>query len=110
MPSSKTYLSFILEQLSELQEISYRAMMNEFILYYRGKIIGGVYDDRLLLKPTKAALALLPDCPYTAPYPGAKELLLIEEVDDKKFLTALCESMYDELPAPKIKKEKRHHP
>ena len=110
MPSSKTYLAFILEQLSELDGISYRAMMNEFILYDRGKIIGGIYDDRLLFKPTKAALTLLPHCSYAVPYPGAKEMLLIEEVADKKFLAALCESMYDELPAPRPKKNKTAHP
>ena len=48
MASSKDYLQFVLEQLSELQEITYRAMMGEFIIYYRGKIVGGIYDDRLI--------------------------------------------------------------
>ncbi len=105
MASSKEYLDFILGQLSELEEITYRAMMGEFILYHRGKIVGGIYDDRLLVKPVKAALRLMPTAPYELPYPGAKEMLLVEDVDDKAFLTALLRAMYEELPAPKSKKK-----
>ena len=104
MASSKNYLQFILEQLSELDEITYRAMMGEFIIYYRGKIIGGIYDDRLLVKPTKSAIAYMTDSVYEVPYEGAKEMLLVEEVDQKEFLTGLFHAMYDELPAPKKKK------
>ncbi len=107
MASSKEYLNFIVEQLSELDEIAYRAMMGEYIIYYRGKIAGGIYDDRLLLKPTQAAANLLPHAPYEAPYQGAKEMLLVEEVDNKTFLTKLFEAMYDELPLPKPKKKKK---
>ncbi len=103
MASSKEYLCFILEQLSCLEDISYRPMMGEFILYYRGKIVGGIYDDRLLVKPTPAALALLPAAAYTAPYKGAKEMLLVNEVDRKEFLTTLFKAMYNELPMPKPK-------
>ena len=106
MASSKNYLQFILEQLSELDEITYRAMMGEFIIYYRGKIIGGIYDDRLLVKPTKSAIAYMTDSVYEVPYEGAKEMLLVEEVDQKEFLTGLFHAMYDELPLPKSKKEK----
>lgn len=85
MASSKEYLQFILGQLAELEEISYRAMMGEFIIYYRGKIVGGIYDDRLLVKPVKAALSYLWEASYELPYEGAKEMLLVDEVDDKEF-------------------------
>lgn len=106
MASSKEYLQFILEQLSGLEEINYRAMMGEYILYYRGKIVGGIYDDRLLVKPVKSAISYMPAAVYELPYDGAKEMLLVEDVDSKEFLTGLFNAMYDELPAPKPKKKK----
>lgn len=106
MASSKEYLDFILEQLSELEEITYRAMMGEYIVYYRGKIIGGIYDDRFLVKPVKSAIEYIENVKYELPYDGAKEMLLIEDVDNKEFLTGLVNVMYDELPAPKSKKKK----
>ena len=106
MASSKEYLDFILEQLSELEEISYRAMMGEYIIYYRGKIMGGIYDDRFLVKPVKSAIAYMPNAKYELPYDGAKEMLLVDDVDNKEYLTGLFDSMYDELPAPKPKKKK----
>lgn len=105
MASSKEYLQFILEQLSGLEEISYRAMMGEYIIYYRGKIVGGIYDDRLLVKPMKSAVSYMPTSTYELPYDGAKEMLLVEDVDDKEFLAGLFNAMYDELPAPKPKKK-----
>ena len=101
MASSKEYLYFILEQLSELDGITYRAMMGEYIIYYRGKIVGGIYDDRLLVKPVKSAIPLMPNATYELPYEGAKEMLLVDNVDSKEFLTKLFDAMYDELPAPK---------
>ena len=104
MASSKEYLQFILGQLAELEEISYRAMMGEFIIYYRGKIVGGIYDDRLLVKPVKAAVSYMPEASYELPYEGAKEMLLVDDVDNKEVLTGLFNAMYDELPAPKRKK------
>lgn len=104
MASSKEYLAFILEQLSELEDITYRAMMGEFIIYYRGKIVGGIYDDRLLVKPVNSAIRYMPTAPYEFPYEGAKEMLLVNEVDDKEFLTGLFSAMYDELPVPKPKR------
>ena len=107
MASSKEYLQFVLEQLSELQEITYRAMMGEFIIYYRGKIVGGIYDDRLLVKPTKSAISYMPTVTYEIPYENAKEMLLVEEVDNKDFLTGLFDVMYDELPTPKPKKKNK---
>ena len=103
MASSKEYLDFILEQLSELNDVSYRAMMGEFIIYYRGKIVGGIYDDRFLVKPTKSAVAMMPNADMEPPYDGAKEMLLVDDVDNKEFLTKLLEAMYFELPAPKKK-------
>lgn len=103
MASSKGYLDFILEQLSELDEIAYRAMMGEFIIYYRGRIVGGIYDDRLLVKPTKSAISFMADALYEAPYAGAKEMLLVDNVESKEYLAKLFRAMYDELPAPKRK-------
>lgn len=105
MASSKEYLSFILEQLSGLDDITYKAMMGEYIIYYRGKIIGGIYDDRLLVKPTKSALKYMPTATYDLPYDGAKEMLFVDEVDSKEFLTKLFEAMYDELPLPKPRRK-----
>lgn len=102
MASSKQYLNFILEQLSGL-DVSYRAMMGEYVIYYRGKVVGGIYDDRLLVKPTKSAVALMPNAPYQLPYEGAKQMLLVEDVDDKDFLARLFVAMHDELPSPKKK-------
>lgn len=101
MASSKEYLDFILEQLSMLDKISCKAMMGEYIIYYKGKIIGGIYDDRFLVKNVKAAQEKMPDAPLELPYEGAKEMLLVDNVDDKEFLRDLLEAMYDELPAPK---------
>lgn len=106
MASSKEYLHFILEQLSDLEDISYRSMMGEYILYYHGKIVGGIYDDRLLVKKTKSALEYMPAAVCDFPYEGAKEMLLVEEVDNKEFLTKLVEAMYDELPSPKPRRRK----
>ena len=104
MASHKEYLNFILEQISELEEITYRAMMGEYIIYYRGKIVGGIYDDRLLVKSVKSAISLMPDANYELPYEGAKEMLLVNDVDNKDFLTRLFNAMYNDLPAPKKKK------
>ena len=104
MASSKEYLDFILEQLSELKEVSYRGMMGEYIIYYRGRIVGGIYDDRFLVKPTSSALAMMPDADMEPPYEGAKKMLLVDNVDDREFLRELLESMLSELPAPNKKK------
>lgn len=104
MASSKEYLDFILGQLSELNDISYRAMMGEYIIYYRGKVVGGIYDDRFLVKSTKSAVAMMPNAVMELPYEGAKEMILVYDVDNKEFLRLLLEAMYEELPAPKKKK------
>lgn len=106
MASSKEYLDFILEQVSELDNVSYKAMMGEFIIYYNGKIIGGIYDDRLLVKPVQSAINYMPNAVYELPYDEAKEMLLVDDVDNKEFLIGLFDAMYDDLPAPKPKKKK----
>ena len=105
MPTSKSYADFILEQLSGLPEIAPRQMMGEYILYYRDKVIGGIYDDRFLVKPVKAARERMPEAPYQLPYEGAKEMLLVDNVDNRDFLEDLITSMYDELPEVKKKKK-----
>lgn len=101
MPSSKEYIDFVLEQCDGL---SARAMMGEYVLYYGGKVVGGVYDNRLLVKPTPSAVALMPEAPRELPYEGAKEMLLVEDIEDKYFLKKLFEAMYEELPEPKQRK------
>ncbi len=107
MASTKEYLTFVLDQLSGLDGIAHRAMMGEFILYYRGRVAGGIYDDRLLVKPVPAALSFMPDAPRELPYEGAKEMLLVENVDDADFLKSLFRAMYDELPPPRSTSRKR---
>ncbi len=104
MASSKEYLDFVLDQLSELDGIAYRAMMGEYVIYYRGKVVGGIYDDRFLVKPVKSAAAMMPNAQLELPYEGAKEMLMVDDIDNKGFLRELIEAMYDELPAPKRKR------
>lgn len=104
MASSKDYLDFVLEQLSGLGEISYRAMMGEYVLYYRNKVFGGIYDNRFLVKRTRAAETLMPNAAKELPYEGAKEMILVDDVDNKEFLQDLVKTMYEDLPAPKKKK------
>ena len=107
MASSKEYLEFILEQLSELEDVKYRAMMGEYIIYYCGKIIGGIYDDRLLVKPVKSAVQYMHTISYELPYGGAKEMLLVDNIDNRDYLAGLFKAMYEELPAPKPKKKNK---
>jgi TfoX/Sxy family transcriptional regulator of competence genes len=105
MASSKEYLDFIMEQLSGLEDVSWKAMMGEYIIYYRGRIVGGIYDDRFLVKPVKSAVAMMPNAGRELPYEGAKEMLLVDNVENRDFLRELVEAMYDELPAPKKKRK-----
>ena len=107
MASSKEYLDFILDQLSELDGISWRKMMGEYILYRHGKIVGGIYDDRFLVKPTKSAAEMMPDAGREIPYEGAKERLLVDNVENREFLRELLEAMDGELPAPKPGKSRK---
>ena len=98
-------MGFVLEQLSELDDVTSKAMMGEYIIYYRGRVVGGIYDDRFLVKPTKSAVAMMPNADLELPYEGAKEMLLVDNVENREFLRELIEAMYDELPAPKQKKK-----
>ena len=104
MASTKEYLDFVLEQSSRLDEISSRAMMGEYILYYRGKVFGGIYDDRLLVKLVPAAVKLMPDAELELPYDGAKEMLLVDDIDNREFLCELVRCMWEDLPDKKRKK------
>ena len=106
MSSSKEYLNYILEQLSDSEEITYRSMMGEYIIYFQGKIIGGIYDNKFLVKPTPSAKFLMPYASLEIPYEGAKEMLLVENVDSKIFLKELLNVMAEELPAPRKRKKK----
>ena len=101
MASSKEYMEFVLDQCSGLTA---RAMMGEYVLYYGGKVVGGIYDNRLLVKPTPSAIALMPEAQRELPYEGAKEMLLVEDIEDRDFLNKLFEAMYEELPEPKKRK------
>lgn len=106
MATNKEYLDFILDQLSDLDGITYKAMMGEYIIYYHGKIAAYVCDDRFLVKPVASAIKMMPDAKYEPPYDGAKDMLLVDDIDNKEFLTELFEAMYDELPAPKKRGKK----
>ena len=106
MASDKEYLEYILDQLSDLDDITFRPMMGEYILYFRGRVFGGIYDNRFLVKPVKAAEKLMPECERELPYEGAKEMLMVEETEDREFLRKLIESMYDQLPVPGERKKK----
>ena len=103
MPSTQDYCDFILDQLSLLSDITSRKMMGEYILYYKGKIFGGIYDNRFLVKPVEAAKKMIPDAPLEVPYPGSKKMLLVEDIDNREFLKELIIAICDELPAPKAK-------
>ena len=100
MASSEGYLDFILDQLSKLDEITWRKMMGEYILYYQGKIVGGIYDDRFLVKPVKSAVAMMPNAVMEHPYEGAREMLLVDNVENRDFLKELLEVIFNELPTP----------
>lgn len=97
MASSKEYLDFVLEQLSSLSDITYRAMMGEYIIYYRGKVIGGIYDNRLLIKPTVSAVKMLPNAPMEIPYPNAKPMIMITDIEDTELLNRLIMTVYSDL-------------
>ena len=106
MSSTDQYLEFVLDLLGELDDVAHRKMMGEYVLYYRGKVIGGIYrGDRFLLKVTPASERLLPDAPRVTPYKGAKEMLLVE-VEDRDALCDVVSAMWEELPAPKQRKKR----
>ena len=101
MSSTKEYLGFIMDQLSELDGIRFQAMMGEYILYYRDRVFGGIYDDRLLVKPVPASVRMMPDAATELPYEGAREMLLVGDVDNRAFLCELVRNMWEELPEKK---------
>ena len=103
MASTKEYLDFVLDQLSQLEDISYKAMMGEFIIYYRGKIVGGIYDNRFLVKNIKSARDKMPHAGLELPYEGSKQMLMVDDIENRDFLRELFDAMYDELPEPKKK-------
>lgn len=105
MASSREFLNFVPEQLSDLDGISYRAMMGEYIICFRDRIAGGIYDNRLLVKAVPAAVSLMPNPVYESPYDGAKEMLLVDDIDNREFLSRLFTAMYDELSTPKKRKK-----
>ena len=107
MASGREYLDFILEQLSGTEEIAWRAMMGEYVIYCRGRVIGGIYDDRFLVKPTRSAAAMMPGAERELPYEGAKEMLLVDNVDSREFLRDLVTAIADDLPAPKKAPKKK---
>ena len=104
MASSKEYLDFVMEQLAGVPEISWRWMMGEYIIYYRGKVIGGIYDDRFLVKNIPAAAKLMPEAQLELPYEGAKAMLMVDDIENREFLVQLLDVMYEALPAVKRKK------
>ena len=104
MATKREYLDYVLEQLSGVDGITHRAMMGEYILYIHGRVFGGIYDDRFLVKPTKSAVSMMPDADLELPYEGAKEMLLVDDVENREFLQELLKKIYDELPAPKKKR------
>ncbi len=104
MASGREYLEYVLDQLSDLEDVAYRKMMGEYIIYYQGKIIGGIYDDRFLVKPTKSAERLLPDLQFEEPYEGAKKMLLVTDIDNRDLLKELVTAVADDLPGKNKKK------
>lgn len=106
MASTKEYRDFILDRLSGAEGISCRAMMGEFIIRCHDKTVGGIYDDRFLVKPVKGAMAMMPDAEMERPYEGAEEMLLVDNVENREFLRELMNTLYSELPVPKKRKKK----
>ena len=107
MASGKEYLEFVMEQLSEAENVSYRAMMGEYVIYAQGKVVGGIFDDRFLVKPTPSALRLLPEAPREIPYEGAKEMLLVEDIENRGLMSELLGGIARDLPAPGPKKRRK---
>ena len=105
MSSTDQYLEFVLDLLGELDDVAHHKMMGEYVLYYRSKVVGGIYDDRFLLKVTPASERLLPEAPRAIPYEGAKEMLLVE-VEDRDALRDVVDAMWEEVPTPKKRNKK----
>lgn len=97
MATTKDYLQYILDQISDLDNITYRQMMGEYILYYNWKIIWWIYDNRLLLKPTNKVKELINNLEMQIPYPWAKEMIYVDNVDNSDYLKELINKTYNEL-------------
>ena len=106
MATTKEFLNYLLEQLRDIPDISVKPMMGEYLMYYQGKLVGDICDNRVLIKPVAAAKELMPDAEMQPPYSGAKDMLVLEEIEDAEFVKCLFDAMYPQLPAPKIKKRK----
>lgn len=107
MATSKEYLNYILDQLSDLTEITYRSAFGEYMIYHCGKVAAYLCDDRMLVKPLPSAVRMMPEARYEPPYEGAKDMMLVDNVDDREFLAALFTAMQPELPEPKKKRTKK---
>lgn len=107
MASTKEFLNYVLEQLRGLENIAYYYMMKEYVIYYKGKVVGGIYNDRFLVKPTSSAKLFAQNAEMAQPYEGAKEMILVDNLDDREYLEKLIQLIYNELPEPKPKKKKQ---
>ena len=107
MATSKDFIIYLTEQVNRPEDIAVKPMMGEYLLYYRGKLVGDICDNRVLLKPVEAAKKLLPNAEMPQPYAGAKPIILLENTDDGEFMLSIFEAMYPELPEPKAKKVKK---
>lgn len=105
MATGREFLNYVLDQCADL-EVRARPMMGEYVLYYRDKVAGGLYDGCMMLKDVPAARALLPDAAPEPPYPGAKPMLAVDRLDDRAFLRELFEAIYPELPAAKPRRKR----
>ena len=100
MSSSRDFLDYVLEQLSELSDVSFRPMMGEYVIYYEGKVVGGIYDDRFLIKNTKSVSEYLKNndisLPLEKPYPGGRDMLAAD-IDDREMTCSLIEMIRKDL-------------
>lgn len=104
MATSKGFHDHVVECLQRVGEISTRKMMGEYCVYHKGKLIGDICDNCLLLKPTESVLRLMPDAQRAYPYEGSKTLMvMVEDVEDTDFMARVLEAMFKELPEPKKK-------
>ena len=95
MASSKEYRDFILEELNLLDNITYKPMMGEYLLYYNGVLFGGIYDDRFLVKKTINNKKY--NMEESIPYTNAKPMYLVSDVDDKELLRKIVIDTYEDL-------------
>lgn len=107
MATSKEYMEFLMEQLSELDGVYYRSMMGEYLIYYKDKVAAYICAERFLVRPVPSAIRLLPEAEYDSMTDGGrKKLLRFDDVDNRELLIDLFVSIYEELPKPKARKKK----